>query len=122
MDSLITAAGRALSRCEASRWRSSGSSNERRRCGGGLRAGFVRVSCGFRAWLFGETSAEVCALRVCVRTNRLQNQSHRACPELVERGRLNLAHDAVLGLEFLHFESQGVGRTPGTLFGSRLQA
>jgi hypothetical protein len=27
--------------------------------------------------------------RVCVRTNRLQNQSRRACPELVERGRLN---------------------------------
>src|SRR5258708_343389 len=37
------------------------------------------------------------ALRVCVRTHRLQNESRRACPELVERGRLNLAHDAVLG-------------------------
>jgi hypothetical protein len=32
-----------------------------------------------------------------VRTNRLQNQSRRACPELVERGRLNLAQEAVLG-------------------------
>jgi hypothetical protein len=53
MDSLITAAGRALSRCEASRWRSSGSSNERRRCGGGLRAGFVRVSCLVVWWDFG---------------------------------------------------------------------
>jgi hypothetical protein len=27
----------------------------------------------------------------------LQNESRRACPELVERGRLNLAQDAVLG-------------------------
>jgi hypothetical protein len=32
-----------------------------------------------------------------VRTYRLQNESRRACPELVERGRLNLAQDAVLG-------------------------
>ena len=29
--------------------------------------------------------------------SRLQNESRRACPELVERGRLNLAQDAVLG-------------------------
>jgi hypothetical protein len=28
-------------------------------------------------------------------------KSRRACP--VERGRLNLAQDAVLGLEFVHF-------------------
>jgi hypothetical protein len=28
---------------------------------------------------------------------RSRNQSRRACPELVERGRLNLAQDAVLG-------------------------
>ena len=27
--------------------------------------------------------------RVCVRTHRLQIESRRACPELVERGRLN---------------------------------
>jgi hypothetical protein len=42
MGSLITAAARALWRCEASRWRSSGSSNERRRCCGGLHAGSTR--------------------------------------------------------------------------------
>ena len=28
--------------------------------------------------------------RACVRTDRLQNQSRRACPELVERGRLEI--------------------------------
>ena len=33
----------------------------------------------------------------CVRTGRHENESRRACPELVERGRLNLAQDAVLG-------------------------
>jgi hypothetical protein len=32
-----------------------------------------------------------------LRESRLQNESRRACPELVERGRLNLAQDAVLG-------------------------
>ena len=38
-------------------------------------------------------------LTACVRTAGLQNQSRRACPELVERGRLNLAQDAVLGID-----------------------
>jgi hypothetical protein len=32
-----------------------------------------------------------------MRTYGMQNESRRACPELVERGRLNLAQDAVLG-------------------------
>ena len=32
-----------------------------------------------------------------MRTYPLQDKSRRACPELVERGRLNLAQDAVLG-------------------------
>ena len=35
--------------------------------------------------------------RVCVRTDHHEIESRRACPELVERGRLNLAQDAVLG-------------------------
>ncbi len=34
---------------------------------------------------------------MCVRTSGLQNESRRACPELVERGRLNLAQDASPG-------------------------
>jgi hypothetical protein len=33
----------------------------------------------------------------CVRKRICRNQSRRACPELVERGRLNLAQDAVPG-------------------------
>jgi hypothetical protein len=37
------------------------------------------------------------ALANFVRLNPLQNESRRACPERVERGRLNLAQDAVLG-------------------------
>ena len=70
-----------------------------------------------------QMSSKNLGFSACERTGHHEIESRRACPELVERGRLNLAQDAVLGLEFLHFQSQGVGRrTLGTLFCSRLQA